>query len=379
MPMRFTGSEPILVLQFLSMLVQRCDQLDMDEEEAYTALPTLIEGNAKAHFNSAIAIGDVSEDGVYNWPTAVQCLLRSFATDDEIHEAVSSLEKVKQQPNETETDYWLRLTKAHSRAGSYLEHEHLASRFIEGLLPPLRPKLRMHRNRFKTESMLELIKVATAEGDSMREMKISNVKSRQDGPAFPKSTRVLQRDSRNRYGQVNALGAVNVEPQRNGWDDSYGSSEYDVVYEPDQVLAVGPFSRLGIPRSSQRPTRDRNRPGWKDGNRTVYPQPIQSSEKGRPKRIICWRCYRTDTHYANGCSVAYETHGPVVVANFEALTREDQVRVPWGPYLMLKGFLTPDIFNQTGEIDNPFRSTVPQPSTQNHNGNNSSSKDMGNV
>ena len=362
MPIRLTGTDPIQVLQFLSLLVTRCDQLEMDEQEAFTALQVLLAGDAKASFDAGLGIGDSAEDGIYNWPSAVQSLLRTFATDDAINEAVTNLERIKQQPNETETDYWVRLTKAHSRAGSYLDHELLASRFIEGLLPSIRPKLRVHRNRFRTESIMELVKVAASEGEAMREMRTTMSRSRQDGTVFPKSIRAPPKDRNNRYGQVNALATVGNDYWKRS-DDSLDSSEYDVVCDQNQVLAVGPFSRLGIPRSNYRATRDPSRPGWKDGGKTVYPQPIGPSTKELPKRLICWRCYAVDSHYASGCSVVYETHGPVVVANFEALTREDQVRVPWGPYLMLKGYLTPDIFSQTGEIDNPFRSTVPNPST----------------
>ena len=38
MPIRFTGTDPIQVLQFLLLLVTRCDQLEMDEQKSLTAL-----------------------------------------------------------------------------------------------------------------------------------------------------------------------------------------------------------------------------------------------------------------------------------------------------------------------------------------------------
>ncbi len=94
MKFNFTVEDPITVLKFLETIVEQFHNPLMSEMEAYATLPNFLEVVAREHFLSCQCIGSSSSGGVHNWPTAVQCLLESYATNDAIHEAVSSFRDV---------------------------------------------------------------------------------------------------------------------------------------------------------------------------------------------------------------------------------------------------------------------------------------------
>ena len=70
-------------------------------------------------------------------------------------------------------------------------------------------------------------------------------------------------------------------------------------------------------------------------------------------------------HYANGCNFKVETHHKVIIANFETLSGSDKGKVAWGTHLWLKGYLTLDIADVSGEVENPFARTLPTGSESN--------------
>ena len=58
-----------------------------------------------------------ARQGIYNWPTAVNWLIRVYATDTNIERALSEFRSIKQKPNEEEESYYQRLMAAHARCG----------------------------------------------------------------------------------------------------------------------------------------------------------------------------------------------------------------------------------------------------------------------
>ena len=102
LPHRFTGEDPFMVLDFLRRFVGEAEQLALREEQAYIALPFFLKGAAKIHFESVLGTTLESEGVVTCWPEAVQFLLRSFATANNIRAAVLELRDVRQHPQEEE-------------------------------------------------------------------------------------------------------------------------------------------------------------------------------------------------------------------------------------------------------------------------------------
>ncbi len=79
------------------------------------------------------------EGGVYNWHTAVKCLLESYATNEEIHEAVSNFRAIKKRLPEDEQALKTHFVAAHARDSFFMRDRALVTSYIEALNPRLRP------------------------------------------------------------------------------------------------------------------------------------------------------------------------------------------------------------------------------------------------
>ena len=101
-PHRFTGGDPILILDFLRRFLGEAEQLSMSEDQAYIALPFFLKGQAKSHYKAVMDTTSEDEGGVTCWPEAVQYLLHSYATANHIRATVFALRDVRQHPAEDE-------------------------------------------------------------------------------------------------------------------------------------------------------------------------------------------------------------------------------------------------------------------------------------
>lgn len=95
-------------------------------------------------------------------------LLRVYAQDKYIAEAVLFLRNLEQKPDELVIDYFHRFENAHTRAGGYMTEKKQMLAFLNGLDETTQERCRMHtRNRKKT-SMIDVIEFAQAEDNSLR-------------------------------------------------------------------------------------------------------------------------------------------------------------------------------------------------------------------
>ena len=90
MPLRFTGEDRILILDFLRRFTGEAEQLSMREDQAYIAL-TFFLGQAKSHYEAVMDTTSEGERGATCCPEALQYLLRSYATANHIRAAVLAL------------------------------------------------------------------------------------------------------------------------------------------------------------------------------------------------------------------------------------------------------------------------------------------------
>ncbi len=74
---------------------------------------------------------------------------------------------------------------------------------------------------------------------------------------------------------------------------------------------------------------------------------------------MCWRFCALGEHFASACSLDLPERADSVMANFENLTTEQNVRVPWEMYVALKGYVTGRMRHTAGGIENTFSKTVP--------------------
>lgn len=87
----FTGSVPILVLEFRSMVINRIEMPEMFEREAYTVLPELMRVNAARMYENVQHLCIHSRNGVYNWLAATEFSFRMYAKDYRIFESIQNL------------------------------------------------------------------------------------------------------------------------------------------------------------------------------------------------------------------------------------------------------------------------------------------------
>ena len=97
----FTGEDGVLVLDFLAKSVQEFDTQEMNEGQAIRLLPEFLSGIALRQYTSVSQTAGSHQGKVSVWPEAVQWLLRSFATDEAIRQAVLALREVQRRPLKT--------------------------------------------------------------------------------------------------------------------------------------------------------------------------------------------------------------------------------------------------------------------------------------
>ncbi len=87
-----TGDDRIRILDFLA----QAELLDMNERKAYVTLPKFLGKRAAQQFSDARA-GSTQSEGISSRPSAVNFLLRAYATDENIRRAVEALRAVHQR------------------------------------------------------------------------------------------------------------------------------------------------------------------------------------------------------------------------------------------------------------------------------------------
>ena len=81
----FDAEDPINVLAFLRYFVQEANRLDMNEAQAYIAIPYYLKGFALDQYQAVKDAYSANEGGASCWPQAVQYLLKSSVTCARIH------------------------------------------------------------------------------------------------------------------------------------------------------------------------------------------------------------------------------------------------------------------------------------------------------
>lgn len=100
---KFSGSDPILVFDFLTRIVEEADMLGMTEGQLFVLLPHMLTGEASSQFR--VTVKGSTAGGVTNWPEATQYFLRIYATTNAIRNATQAFRSIKQQLHEDENAF----------------------------------------------------------------------------------------------------------------------------------------------------------------------------------------------------------------------------------------------------------------------------------
>ena len=164
---KFSGKDPILVLQFLALFAEEADTVGVAEDTAYPLMGSYMTEPDDQAFRSAKGRGKA---GVSCYAEAVNWLLNTYCTPGVLRSAAASMKNLAQRTGENEVDFRTRVRLAASRCGNAFDEMELMSTFIDGLDPRIRPYVARHReSRPRDDSTLDsLISFARDEGDGLR-------------------------------------------------------------------------------------------------------------------------------------------------------------------------------------------------------------------
>ena len=96
---KFDGSDPVLVFDFLTRLTEEADTIGMSVALTFIALPHYLSGRAASHFHAAKHGGH--SGGVFNWPSAVNHFLATYATHAAIRNSTHAFRNLQQKVGES--------------------------------------------------------------------------------------------------------------------------------------------------------------------------------------------------------------------------------------------------------------------------------------
>ena len=356
---KFSGEDPILIFDFLSRFVEEADTLTMSEAQAFMALPQFLTGTARMQYRAARS-GSRS-GGLACWPEAVQYLLRTYATQGAIRDAIHHLRSLRQDDKESERTFATRVNEAVYRCGNVHEEDEKMTFYVDGLQQEIRTVVARHREHsFRDEMTFELlVQFAQDEGDAVRSRNASSLGTRgaaTTNASVPGILRTPRRataptarqiaflepsgstpDASSRAasaaleaGELNALyegdtGASDITSQLPSTlqDEAIPESITDAELQElvnQQLLfmdkARNPYPRARTPPRIRPPAIAHENP--KQTNRIGWPDRLQ--------QLICHACYARG-HIMPNCTLPV-TDMATVVSNYEKLSAVEHTRVP---------------------------------------------------
>ena len=139
----------------------------MNEGKAICLLPEFLSGiDLTVHF--CVTDDRIPHGNVSVWTEAVQLLLRRFATNEAIRQAVLALREVQQRPSEHEMEFYICLTGPSNRCGNVHPMEEQMTMFIEGLDVSIKTMVFQYRQDNRDVSFLRLVNYAKVHGSASR-------------------------------------------------------------------------------------------------------------------------------------------------------------------------------------------------------------------
>jgi hypothetical protein len=138
---KFSGDEPIEVLQFLRTFKEAADHNRVGERAAARLVPYFLKGMAKEGYRAQM---DEAPSGMPKYPLMVQWLLDTYALDDDLAKAYMAATTAKMLDGEDERAFGRRLHRAAIQAGNVIDKTNMKTIYVKGLPPFIQAGLRMH-------------------------------------------------------------------------------------------------------------------------------------------------------------------------------------------------------------------------------------------
>lgn len=330
---KFDGTDPILVFDFLTRMVEEADTLKMTEAQAYLALPHYLSGQASRTYRSSR--NGAHSGGVSCWPEAVQYLLRTYATASAIREAVSTVRNTRQKHGENEAEYSTRINHAVYRCGNVFDESEKMSMFVNGLSLKIQPLVSRFREANHRQGLTyeELVQYAMDEGDAnrarMTDIRVVKPKITTRGVHFVDIADSTENVNSENTEHVMVLPEESIPtyelPSTASQQSASVSNAYDDLPVEEQLMYAGQARHVpptAIPY----------------GDKKTIPTRVGWIKREPAKDIICFQCYEENDHISPKCTVTVNELWKVV-DNYENLTPEQKSRVPDTAYHAAKGYL----------------------------------------
>ena len=349
----FDGSDPVRIFEFLTRFVLEADTLQMTEAQAFLALPYFLNGTAETQFRAAQNASYATAGGVTNWSTAVQYLLRTYATPNALREAVADLRSLRQNAGESELDFSMRLNKALYRCGNVFPPDEQMTLFIDGLSPVIRTLVaRFRESHPRRELSYErIVQFARDEGDAYR------ARARPGGKTLLRPDPGLKRDRvqfaessleerhrspsghQPRHGDVDNLNLIQVGAGPSDLTSDLPTTldgSHDQLCEPYNPKLYGERPRVAappVPYMGRGTYVARGRPGWM-ARAGPAPRAHQSD------KAVCYTCYGKG-HYSAECVLPLRELS-TVIRNYESFSEIEKATVPVNGYHRARAQFRPD-------------------------------------
>ena len=132
------------------------------------SLPYFLDGFALSQYESGIEMVAPEEGGVSSWPEAVQYLLKNYAQNQHISNAITDLRDTRQYADEDEREFSTRLNSAVNRCGNVHSQFEVITLFVDGLHSSIRPLVARYREADNHTSYEDVGSFALSEGNALR-------------------------------------------------------------------------------------------------------------------------------------------------------------------------------------------------------------------
>ena len=335
---KFSGSDPIRIFSALRDIVQEANSNKVTEGQLFLAVPRLLTGHAKKHFESSRNGSRRGAEALASWPETVNFLLTAYATPRVISKALDDLREVKQEKDETEFQFSDRVNEAMSRCGGVHTSDEKTTHFVEHLLPSISPIVAQRREEKPDMTYYELVRYAMmigeaerARGETRRSVKgtSSELKKKRKTKSSSKtlvldegkkkkkkrSTRSRSSTPSDSVGSSASHLVVAGSARSSSSEDEHGSSSSSgsETSSSDEEEEALPMEPRFIP--SAKVAFDVRRRGWQDagpprrngsparGPPRGHAPPVlraPGAEKEGPRTVVCHTCYEKG-HYAPDC------------------------------------------------------------------------------
>ena len=355
-PLIFDGSKPLFIIQFLRTLKNELDGNGRSEGAALLLCPKFMAGDALETFNAQFDLANDGLGGFQTWPEAVQFLLRTYAKDAYIEEALADLDDCEQEPTETEEAFAKRLkVKTRMMAGVFTQQD-LITKFLRGCHASLKPVLRHTRRLYDgPNAFQDFLEQAVAQGEANRallqrtRMPVTVSKERK---SVLKPRRVMALESPYDDGRamatvqemspdadgVNYVGREGVEdletvsegteytrrPSSDTFHTAQAAMSNDVEEEPEAEVVNAVQSPRQFRHSrpmGQFSNRAKPKPQWTPSPRPPFPD--KRSQPPRPTKTVKWESFQPASPAEEICFDCYQEGHRKPECPFQSAVRSD--------------------------------------------------------